>query len=115
MSLYTFSMGRRPSTKRLLETLERARERIRRDNIKFAKQLHELQKKQFPARLRTIHDWAVAEKLKRLMLEMPTEKTELEVSGSGTLRVDLSDFSDEELRIIEKLGVKIAGSNDSED
>ena len=54
------------------------------NDLQFAARLDSLQAKHFPKRLKNISEWSEAEKIKRLILGMNTEKNEITV-GRATL------------------------------
>ncbi len=69
------------------ESLNKYRQDLIESDLKFAKSLDSLQKKHFPKRLKNMSEWAEAEKVKRLILGLNTDKTE----HSGTVNVNFTD------------------------
>lgn len=56
---------------------------LKQKDTKFASRLHILQDRHFPKRLKNMSEWAEAEKVKRLILGMNTDKQE----HSGAVRL----------------------------
>jgi RNase H-fold protein (predicted Holliday junction resolvase) len=70
---------------------EQELEILKRKDLSFASKLHSLQEKNFPKRLKNMSEWSEAEKVKRLILGMNTDKQD----HSGTIQhtVEVVDYS----------------------